>query len=63
MGLHKLSSWYSRVTVDQEEFDFGKMDSSEKGSHEFLFTNRGEQTITLRAAARNVRLHRKRNQG
>ena len=35
------------VSVDQEEFDFGQMDYREKGSHEFVFTNRGDETLTL----------------
>ena len=37
----------SQVAVDQEEFDFGKMDSSENGKHEFIFTNRGDHSLTL----------------
>ncbi len=35
------------MSVDQEEFDFGQMDYREKGSHEFVFTNRGDETLTL----------------
>ena len=35
------------VTVDQETFDFGKMDAGESGSHEFVLTNRGDKTHTL----------------
>ncbi len=36
-----------QVSVDQDEFDFGTMDYRENGKHEFNFTNRGDQTLTL----------------
>jgi len=36
-----------QVTVDNEDFDFGKMDVSENGSHDFILTNRGDQPITV----------------
>ena len=51
-----------QVSVDQEEFDFGKMDYRENGKHEFTFTNRGDQTLTLNPGP-PLQLHRKRNQG
>ena len=35
------------VAVDQDEFDFGKMDFREDGKHEFVFTNRGDRDLTL----------------
>lgn len=28
-----------QATVDQDEFDFGKMDASEQGKHDFVLTN------------------------
>lgn len=37
----------SQVTVDQEEFNFGKMDASEEGKHEFIFTNRGDRSLAI----------------
>ncbi len=36
-----------QATVDQDEFNFGRMDVSEDGKHEFTITNRGEKTLTL----------------
>src|SRR5271157_536942 len=36
-----------QVTVDQEEFNFGRLDLTEEGKHEFTITNRGDQTLTL----------------
>ncbi len=39
------------VVVDEDEFDFGRMDISEDGKHEFNVTNRGEKTLTLNAGA------------
>lgn len=36
-----------RVTVDHETFDFGKMDSTEDGTHDYIFTNRGDKKLTL----------------
>ena len=36
-----------QVSVDQDEFNFGKMDSSEDGKHEFVITNLGDKTLTL----------------
>ncbi len=36
-----------QVIVDQDVFDFGKMDSSEKGTHEFVFANQGDQILIL----------------
>jgi hypothetical protein len=39
------------VTVDQEEFDFGKLDVTEEGKHEFTITNGGDKTLTLNPGA------------
>jgi hypothetical protein len=36
-----------RLEVDRQEFNFGGMDVSENGTHEFVFTNRGDQTLIL----------------
>ena len=36
-----------QVSVDQEEFNFGRMDSSQDGKHLFVFTNRGDKILTL----------------
>ncbi len=41
------STGSGRVSVDHDVFNFGKMDLSEKGTHEFVFTNRGDKTLTL----------------
>lgn len=37
----------AQVTVDQDEFNFGKLDASENGKHEFVLTNRGDHAVTL----------------
>ncbi len=36
-----------RAAVDQDEFNFGKMDFREDGKHEFTITNRGDQVLTV----------------
>ena len=41
------SAGSGHVTVDRDEFDFGKMDASEKGTHDFVITNRGDRPLTL----------------
>jgi len=38
-----------KVVVDQEEYEFGLLDITAKGKHDFVFTNRGEATLELRA--------------
>ncbi len=40
-----------RVSVDQDEFNFGKMYTTEVGKHEFIFTNRGDKTLILSLGA------------
>src|SRR5580692_1481982 len=45
------ASTRSQVAVEQTEFDFGRMDSSEIGKHEFKFTNRGDHKLTLSRGA------------
>ena len=40
-----------QVAVDQDEFDFGKLDSKENGKHEFVLTNRGDNLLTLTPGA------------
>jgi hypothetical protein len=41
------STGVSRAEVDQDEFNFGKMDFREDGQHAFLITNRGDQLLTI----------------
>ncbi len=41
------SSTGGRAAVDQDEFNFGKMDFREDGKHEFTITNRGDQVLTV----------------
>jgi hypothetical protein len=36
-----------KATIDQEEYDFGTMDSDEEGTHEFVVTNTGEGELVL----------------
>ena len=36
-----------QVSVEEQEFDFGKMDSHENGKHEFTVANHGDRTLTL----------------
>ena len=36
-----------KVVVDREEFDFGSMDASEEGSHDFVLTNTGRSPLKL----------------
>ena len=36
-----------QVTADEQEFNFGRMDSRENGRHEFTVTNHGDHTLTL----------------
>lgn len=38
-----------KVVVDQEEYEFGLLDITAKGKHDFLFTNRGQGTLELKA--------------
>jgi len=38
-----------KVVIDQEEYEFGLMDITAKGKHDFVLTNRGEATLELRA--------------
>ena len=38
-----------KVVVDQEEYEFGLMDIAAKGKHDFVFNNRGEATLELKA--------------
>jgi len=45
----------SKVSVDEEEFNFGKMDLSEEGKHEFVFTNRGDHPLTLNPGSTSCR--------
>jgi len=36
-----------RLVVRQEDYDFGKMETNNAGQHEFVFTNAGDQPLTL----------------
>jgi len=36
-----------QADLDDEEFDFGRMDFMEKGKHDFTITNRGDRKLTL----------------
>jgi hypothetical protein len=38
-----------KVVVDQEEYEFGKIDITAEGRHEFIFANRGQGTLELAA--------------
>ncbi len=44
-----------RVSVSEEEFDFGKKDASEDGRHDFTLTNRGDRLLTLNKGATSCR--------
>ena len=44
---HPQPAAKSQLTIDQDEFNFGKMDYSEEGKHEFVITNRGDHALTL----------------
>ena len=37
----------AKVEVDVDAFDFGEMDSSKDGSHDFTFTNKGDSPLQL----------------
>ena len=44
-AAHSTSETWA--SVNEDEFDFGKRDTSENGEHEFTVTNRGDRTLTL----------------
>ena len=46
-GSAEASTGGGRAAVDQDEFNFGKMDFREDGKHEFTITNRGDQVLTV----------------
>lgn len=44
-----------KVVVDREQHDFGTMDASEEGSHEFVFTNAGTGPLRLSLGSNSCR--------
>lgn len=46
IGSERSESW-PKVVVDTERYDFGVMDESEVGSHDFLFSNEGTAPLRL----------------
>ncbi len=45
----------AKVAVDADAFDFGEMDSSKDGSHDFKFTNKGDSPLRLAKGASSCR--------
>jgi len=45
---HALGAPRPEIAIEQEEHNFGKMETNGKGRHEFVLANRGDQPLTLR---------------
>ena len=45
----------AKVEAEADSFDFGEMDSSKDGSHDFKFTNKGESPLRLAKGASSCR--------
>ena len=52
-----------QAIVDQDEFDFGRMDVIEDGKHEFTITNQGDKNPLAKSWAHLLPLHFERDQG
>jgi len=44
---HVTPTGGAKVEVDSDAFDFGQLDATEEGSHDFVFTNKGTRPLTL----------------
>jgi hypothetical protein len=44
-----------QLAIDQLQFNFGKLDSSQDGKHEFVITNRGDHPLTLSPGSTSCR--------
>ena len=45
---HALGASGPEIEIEQEKYNFGKMETNGKGRHEFVLANRGDQPLTLR---------------
>jgi hypothetical protein len=52
---HTTAVGGAKVEVDADSFDFGEMDSSKDGSHDFKFTNKGSTPLMLTRGASTCR--------